>query len=93
MSNSNITVTLTAYNLGPDATEAFFDEWAAYVASNLDEATGLDISVDQHAFTGRNAGGSEDTISGATDEQRETIREALSELWERGCAESFAVAS
>lgn len=88
-----IVVTLTAQNLGPDADEKAFDDWAAYVANNIDEASGVPVySVDQYAFTGRNMGGSEDTIEGATDEQRVAIREALEALWERGCAENFGVA-
>lgn len=87
---SKITVYLTAYNLGPDADEAFFNTWFGYVADNIDGATGLDITVDKRAFTGRNAGGSDDTIEGATDEQRETIVLALEMLWESGCATNFA---
>lgn len=86
---SSITVTLTAQNLGPDADESFFDDWAGYLNEHIDEATGLDVSVGQFAFTGRNSGGDEDVISGATDEQRETIRDAIATLWEQGCAENF----
>jgi hypothetical protein len=81
-------VTLTAYNLGPNTREADFDAWVAYVAEHIDEATGLDVSVDAFAFTGRGAGGDKDNVS-CDDEDRETIEEALEMLWERGCAESF----
>ncbi len=84
-----IVVTLTAYNLGPDATEQDFDDWASYVAEHIDEATGLDVTVEQFGFTGRSSGGSTDRVSGATSAQTETIREALAALWERGCDENF----
>ena len=88
------TVRLTAYNMGPYATEADFDAWVRYVAANIDEATGLDVTVDAFQFAGRGAGGDEDEISGwETEEDRETIGEALEALWERGCMSSFEVAS
>ncbi len=48
---------------------------------------------DAYALTGRNAGGDTDTVTAASEEDEQTIREALAALWERGCAESFGVAS
>jgi hypothetical protein len=88
------TVRLTAYNMGPDATEEEFNAWTRYVAANIDEATGLDVTVNAFQFAGRGAGGDEDEISGwETEEDREAIVEALEALWERGCMSSFEVAS
>jgi len=84
----NPSVKLTAYNLGGYATEADFDAWAQYVAAHIDEACGFEVDVDQFRFVG---GPAKDEVRDATDEQGETIREALRELWERGSAESFKV--
>ena len=80
------TLTLTAYNTGFE-TEAEWDAWTAYVAANVDEACGFGVDVDSFALTGRGAGGTDDEISDATDEQEGTIREALSDLWDRWCSE------
>lgn len=91
MSKINVSVTLTAYNMGPDATEADFDSFAALVADRIDDVTGLDVEVDQFAFTG--SGQSEDRIDGATDEQREAIREALDGLWQEWCSPSAATSA
>jgi predicted DNA-binding helix-hairpin-helix protein len=77
------TLTLTAYNLG-DATEADFDAFTSYVAEKIDDATGLNVTVEQHPFR---SGPSTDTIVGATDEQQETIREAVESLWQSWCAQ------
>ena len=82
----HISVTLTAYNLGPDATEADFDSFAAYVAEHIEGETGMNISVDQFPFA--NSGHAKDEISGATDSEARAIREALELLWEEWCSES-----
>ena len=79
-----ITVTLTAYNMGENATEADFDAFAAFVAARIDERVGFEVSVDQSSF--RN-GPAADEISGASDEQRETIREAIEAMWGDWCAQ------
>lgn len=87
---ASIKVTLSAANLGPQATEADFDAWASYVVAHIDEALGLSCEVDQAAFTGRGAEG-EDRIQGATDEQRDSIRGWLSVTgWEAFCAQATA---
>ena len=87
------TVRLTAYNMGPNATKEEFDAWVRYVAANIDDETGLDVTVDAFRFAGRGAGGDVDEISGwETEEDRETIVVALETLWERGCMSSFEVA-
>ncbi|HEY4158493.1 MAG TPA: hypothetical protein VGM29_10360 [Polyangiaceae bacterium] len=82
------TVTLTAYNLGGDADEAFFLDWIAYVGAKIDAACGFVVSVDSFRFTESQAS---DRVTGATDGQEETIREALRELWDAGCADNFLV--
>jgi len=85
------TVKLTAYNQGPSATEKDFDDWAIYVANNIEKACGFAVDVEQFAFTGKGQGGTDDVILDATDEQEEAIEEALRSLWESGCAEDFKV--
>jgi hypothetical protein len=86
---SGPSVKLTAYNTGfTDETD--FDAWIAYVAAHIDETVGFDVEVDAFAFTGRNAGGEHDEITGATDEQEIAIKEAISyTLWDQGCADNF----
>ena len=78
-----IEIILSSANLGPEADEAFFDAWASYVAEHVDEACGVDATVDQCRFG--EAG--EDSISGASEDERETIRQWLSvDGWEAFCA-------
>jgi hypothetical protein len=72
-----ITLILRSYNMG-NVTEAEFDAWASYVARQIDTRCGFTVDVDQARFG--EAG--DDVISGATDEQRETIRETIAALWE-----------
>ena len=90
-----ISITLTAYNMGNDATEADFDAWAAWVAANIDEALGLDISaVDQFPFRSTRNAQADDEVSGATEEQESAIKGWLSsDGWEAWCASTAAVAS
>lgn len=83
-----INVTLTAYNMGSEATEADFDAWASYVAEHIDEALDLTVEVDQHGFPG---GPAEDTIQGATSDQRDEIRRYLAvDGWEAFCSSMAA---
>ena len=80
-----IRITLSAQNLGPDADEAFFDLWRAYVENHIGEALGLEVSeVEQFRFCDI----SPDRIEGATGEQARAIRMWLAyEGWESFCAE------
>lgn len=80
---SAICITLSAANLGPEADEAFFDSWNAYVVEHIDEHVGFRVdAVDQRRF----GESGPDLIEGATDEQREALRDALScSLWEKFC--------
>lgn len=79
-----IRIVLTAANMGPNATEADYDTWAAYVTSHVDEACGVDVAtVDQQHY----GHGGEDEISGGSEEQRNTVRRWLSvDGWEAWCA-------
>jgi len=86
---SRPSVKLSAYHTG-FTDEADFDAWISYVAAHLDEEVGFEVDVEAFAFTGRGAGGDEDEVSGATDDQGEAIHEALSHtLWDRGCGDNF----
>lgn len=79
-------ITLTSADMG-DVTEADFDAWVAYVSERIDEFTGLDVTVDAARF---GAGGA-DRIVAENDEDRQTLRRAISvDLWEKFCADASA---
>lgn len=85
-----ITVTLTAYNMGPNTKEEDFDAWHAFVCNRIDKVADIIYVgvVGQHSFA---AGPAEDTITGGTEEQREAIRPWLAhEWWDDFCAEQDA---
>lgn len=84
----NISITLSAANLGTEATVADFDAWHSYVCEHIDAAVGFEVhEVEQAAFESGDA----DHVSGATDEQREAVRAWLSnEGWEAFCADVSA---
>ncbi len=81
-----ITVILSGANMG-DVDELDYDLWARYVAENVESATSIDAEVDQL----RLGDAGEDTIVGATAEQRETLRTWLAvDGWEDFCGEAWA---
>jgi hypothetical protein len=79
-----IKIILSSAAMG-DVDELDFGCWARYVAERIDEATGVEVAeVDQQRFG--EAG--EDQISGATEEQRETLRRWLSvDGWDAFCGQ------
>lgn len=80
----DITVTLTAYNMGEAISgEADFDAWRTFVDEHIDEVCRFTVNVDSHPFAD---GPAEDTITGASDAGESVIRDALETLWERFCA-------
>ncbi len=82
MSNS-VTVTLTSYNMGLDATEADFDGWISFVSEKLPERVSFEVEIDADRFG--TAG--DDRISNADDDQRETLRDLLGNiLWNEWCS-------
>lgn len=89
MTTTSLKIILTAYNMGPETTEADFDAWAAYVNEHVDAVVGETVQVEQFDF---NAGQSKDRIEGATYEQRETLRRWLAvDGWEAFCASAKPV--
>lgn len=84
-----IQITLTAYNMGCDATAADFDRWASYVAQHISEALSLaEVEVDQFEFEG---GPERDLVHGGTEEQRAEVRRWLAhEGWEAWCGSETA---
>ncbi len=72
-------VTLTSSTLG-EATEADFASWVGFVSDRIDAACGFKVGVDAAQY-----GESGDDQVRGTDEQRQTIREAIMVLWERWC--------
>jgi len=88
-----INIDLTAYNMGPEATEADYDAWYAYVCDHIDDALGLTIDdIDQ--FVWGRAMPAEDRIGGATEEQAAAIRDWLSHAgWDAFCGERGAAAA
>lgn len=86
-----VSITLSA-NLGTDGTEADFDAWASYVSSHIDDALDIDATVEQAAFTGRNAT-SGDAVSCDDDDLRETVEGWLShEGWDAFCSQAAPAA-
>jgi hypothetical protein len=74
-----VKIVLTAYNMG-DVSEADFDAWASWVAAHVDEACGVDASVDQYPFRG---GPSRDTVYSADEDARDAVRRWLAtEGWD-----------
>ena len=84
---ANPSIILSSADIGSDATEDDFVDWCAYVMANIDDAAGFEVDVEAGTF----GEPGNDVITGDA-EQRETIREAIQALWERGCADKFAVA-
>lgn len=78
---ANPSISLTSYNMG-DVTEADFDSWVAFVNERIDERCGFTVAVDGLRF----GESGDDRISGS-DEERETIAEAVRVLWDEWCAE------
>ncbi len=76
------TVKLTAYNTNFDSVSDW-ESWASFVADNIDETCGFEVAVDTYPFS---RGPSKDDVSADTDEQEETIKEALRRLWDDWCA-------
>jgi hypothetical protein len=80
---NTVTVTLTSYNMGDNATEADFDRWIAFVDERLGTLVNFDVTVEADRFG--TAG--DDRFSGADEEQRETLRTLLGvDLWNEWCA-------
>ena len=84
------TITLGRDGMGDNATEADFDSWVTYVASRIDEATGLDVTVNER----RSRDVQEDAIrvEGTEDSDpsadREMVRGALAWLWNAWCSQA-----
>ena len=80
-----IKIILTAYNMGAECDERDFAAWHTYVCEHIDEAIGFEVhEIEMHDYRNSPA---EDTIVGATDEQRDAIREYLSHSgWDGFCA-------
>lgn len=85
-----IHITLTAANMGPNASEADFDAWGAYVADHIGEALGIDAEVDQYSYRG---GQADDAVRVFDEVKREEIKSWLSnDGWEAFCSAVDAVA-
>lgn len=74
-------VVLGSAGLGSDETEAGYAEWVQYVCEHIDARTGFWTEVDASPFRD----GASDRFYG-TDEQIETMREAIRSLWDDWCA-------
>jgi hypothetical protein len=78
------TLTLGRDGLGADADEDAFQNWAAFVAENIDETAGFPVYV---AIRPRRGGGAQsDSVTDATDEQRAAVIDAKQTLWLAWCA-------
>lgn len=73
--------------MGPAADEADFDAWVAYVTRHLESCVPFAVGVEAKS------GGSSlqnDFIRNASDDQRATLGEALTALWQDFCADESA---
>lgn len=96
----NIQITLTAANMGPDATEADFDRWAQWVAKNVEGQCDLPkggVFVDQFPFDGGDADDQVivDSHGGLTTHDEASIEERVGEWlavdgWNAYCCGSAA---
>lgn len=85
-----ITITMTSYNMGDDATESDFDSWVNFVSDKLGGLINYEVNVESDNFG--TAG--DDRIDGADDGQREELRELLGvSLWNEWCEANDAEAS
>lgn len=65
-----------------------FDIWTRYVTETIESATGIDVCVEQ----GQYGDCGEDIIIGASEEERETLRQWLSvDGWEAFCAGAWQI--
>lgn len=87
-----ISIVLTAYNMGSEATEADFDAWAKYVGEHVEEACGIKLeSLDQYPFHSAHTAHDTDRVSGGGNEDNEAVRRWLAnEGWEAFCADADA---
>lgn len=76
------TVRLSSENMG-DASESDYDSYVAFVADRIDAKCGFAVEVCTERFGGIVS----QPVSGATDEQEQTISEALDALWVDWCDE------
>lgn len=87
----SIRVTLTAVNMGPLATEADYDAWAAFVEEHLEDAVGVGIGLVEQSPWRLAVKPFEDVVTGATEEQAAEIRQWLSgDGWNEFCADGAA---
>ena len=85
-------ITLGRDGMG-DATEEDFEAWCAWVAARIDDATGLDCSVDERSrrdvqSNGIYVDGTEDSDPA---EDRAVVVEALAALWESWCSDGASL--
>ena len=80
--SSNITLTLTSYNLGADSTPDDYDSWVSYVRRHVEAESTFTIERIEQARCGEPG---DDTVSGATDEEKWIVLAAVTELWGTWC--------
>jgi hypothetical protein len=83
MTVARVTVTLGRDGMG-DATEADFYAWVDYVCERIDAACGFVVDVETRSARDVQ---DDDIRAGGDDAIHETIRNALSDMYEQWCAE------
>ena len=79
-----IVLTLGRDGMGSDdGDEAAFDAWTSYVCSEIDAATGLDVTIE---IRGERDVQSDD-VTGADEDEAEMIMRAKNDLWDAWCSE------
>lgn len=79
------TITLTAYNMGLEATEADFDAWHCFVTCEIGALFEEPVIVEQHPFSNGPASDTYELGDDPDGERSETMRACLEELWELWC--------
>lgn len=82
----NIQIILGSTNMG-DVSEADYDAWTSYVADRIDDRCGF---VVDEILPRRFGEAGDDHARGVTEEQRDTISEALRSLWDDFCGDPAA---
>jgi hypothetical protein len=81
---SAATIVLGRDGMGALADEADFDAWVAYVSDRIDDATGLDVTVEVR----RARDVQDDAITGTDD--RQPIHDTIQSLWDDFCSDDSA---
>jgi hypothetical protein len=79
---TQIVLVLGRDGFGETPSEQEFDSWVVFVATHIDERTGLDISVEERGAREPQS----DSVLGCDADEREIVSAAKQDLWQQWCA-------